>query len=58
MDFAVTLSLVRDLPQWSKREKEALEKIIRAKSGPEESSYLKLMQKHPRLREAIIRLGS
>lgn len=57
-DFAVTLSLVQDLSRWNKSEKQALVKIIRAKSGTDESSYLKLMQKHPRLRKAMIKLGS
>lgn len=57
-DFAVTLSLVEDLPLWSQSEKQALLRIIRAKAGTDESKYLKLMQKHTRLRKAIIKLGS
>jgi len=57
-DFAVTLSLVEDLTQWNEVEKKALGKIIRAKAAADESSYLKLMQKHARLRRALIRLGS
>jgi hypothetical protein len=57
-DFAVTLSLVEDLTQWNEVEKKALGKIIRAKAASDESSYLKLMQKHARLRRALIRLGS
>jgi hypothetical protein len=57
-DFAVTLSLVDDLSRWNKVEKEALVKIIRAKATSDESAYLKLMQKHVRLRAAMIRLGS
>jgi hypothetical protein len=57
-DFAVTLTLVADLREWSDAEKRALVRIIRAKSGSDESSYLKLMQKHARLRRAIINLGS
>ena len=57
-DFAVTLSLVEDLREWSAAEKRALVKVIRAKAGLDESSYLKLMQKHARLRKAIIKLGS
>jgi len=32
--------------------------IVRAKHGPEESRYLRLLQKNPRLRRAILRLGS
>jgi hypothetical protein len=57
-DFAVTLSLVKDLSEWSDSEKRALVRIIRAKAGADEGSYLKLMQKHARLRRELIRLGS
>ncbi|HEV7683744.1 MAG TPA: hypothetical protein VGO68_16570 [Pyrinomonadaceae bacterium] len=57
-DFACALSLVDDLRKWSAEEKRALAKIIRAKAASDESSYLKLMQKHARLRQAIIKLGS
>lgn len=57
-DFSVALSLVEDLSQWNVVEKEALVKIIRAKAASDESSYLKLMQKHARLRSALIRIGS
>ena len=56
-DFAVVLSLV-DVRHWSDAEKRALVKVIRAKAGPDESTYLKLMQEHTRLRKEIIRLGS
>ena len=57
-DFAAALSLVADLRQWSDAEKLALAKVIHAKAGLEESNYLKLMQKHARLRRKIIDLGS
>jgi hypothetical protein len=57
-DFAVTLSLVEGLQRWGQDEKQVLVKIIRAKAASDESSYLKLMQKHARLRKAMIKLGS
>lgn len=57
-DFAVTLSLVEDLSRWSAAEKDTLVEVIRAKAGLDESRYLKLMQKHTRLRKAIVKLGS
>jgi hypothetical protein len=57
-DFAVTLSLLDDLNEWTEDEKQALLRIIRAKARADESRYLKLMQKHPRLRAALIKLGS
>ena len=57
-DFAVTLSLADDLNDWTQTQKQALRTIIRVKAGTDESRYLKLMQKHERLRAAIIKLGS
>jgi hypothetical protein len=57
-NFAVTLSLVKDLARWNQNEKQALLKIIQAKVGKDESQYLKLMQRHARLRKAFLRLGS
>jgi hypothetical protein len=57
-DFAVALSLVEDLSDWSDAEKRALAHVIKAKAALDESRYLKLMQKHARLRKALIRLGS
>jgi hypothetical protein len=56
-DFAVTLSVVDDLNGWSAEQRSALAQVIRAKAADDESSYLKLMQKHERLRAAVIRLG-
>lgn len=56
-DFAVALSPI-DLSEWDNDEKRALVKVIRAKAGLDEMRYLKLMQKHSRLRSAIIKLGS
>jgi hypothetical protein len=46
------------LSRWSNSEREALVGIIRAKAGADESRYLKLMQKHMRLRREMIKLGS
>jgi hypothetical protein len=57
-DFAAALSLVKDLGDWSEDEQRALVRIIRAKAGREEARYLKLMQRHERLRQAIIKFGS
>jgi hypothetical protein len=57
-DFAVTLALVGDVSHWTSSEKRMLAKIIRAKAGPDEGAYLKLMQKHARLRRALLQLGS
>jgi len=57
-DFAAALSMIGDLREWSDAEKQALARVIQAKAGLDESIYLKLMQKHTRLRQTIIDLGS
>jgi hypothetical protein len=57
-DFATVLLLMPDLPRWTSEEKSALGEIIAAKAGRTELRYLRLLQKHPRLRAAILELGS
>jgi hypothetical protein len=57
-ELAPALALIPDLKRWSKSEKDQLAKIIRAKASPNESNYLRLLQRHPRLRSEIIRIGS
>jgi hypothetical protein len=57
-NFAVTLSLVRDLKRWKPHEKRLLVAIIRAKAGPTETRYLRLLEQHTRLRGALLELGS
>ena len=47
-----------DLKAWSADEKKLLEGIVRTKMGVEETTYLKLMRRHGRLRREIINLGS
>ena len=56
--FAELLTVVGDLPRWTQGEKQALAKVIRARAALDESTYLKVMQKHARLRSAMIKLGS
>ncbi len=57
-DFAPILSLIPDLSSWTDAEKQALCQIVRAKVAPDEMKYLHLLQRHRRLREALLRLGS
>jgi hypothetical protein len=57
-DFAPVLYQISDLNDWTRIEKEQLVAIIKAKVGPHETTYLKRLQKHERLRRAIISLGS
>jgi hypothetical protein len=43
---------------WSADEKSAVDAILKAKYSADESRYLRLMQRHPRLRSACLKLGS
>jgi hypothetical protein len=57
-DFAVLSTMIPNLGRWTAEEKRQLVQIIQAKAGPDEAKYLKLMQKHARLQQEVIRLGS
>jgi hypothetical protein len=57
-EVAVALALIPDLERWSGAEKHLLARIIRAKVSGDEAQYLKLQQRHERLRAAFIKLGS
>lgn len=57
-NLALVLDMIPDLSRWTRDEKRDLAAILRAKSGPNESRYLRLMQRHERLRDDFIRLGS
>jgi hypothetical protein len=57
-DWSLLLALIPDLSRWSDDEKRALAEITRAKAAPQETSYLRLLQKHIKLRKAIIKLGT
>ena len=57
-DLSLVLALIQDLNRWSADEKRGVVRIIRAKGSADEARYLRLMQKHRRLRAAMIRLGS
>lgn len=57
-DLALVLALIPDLARWSAEEKQAVVRIIRAKAGADEAHYLKLLQRHARLRDQLIKLGS
>jgi hypothetical protein len=57
-NFAVLSTMIPDLGRWTTEEKQQLVRIIEAKAGRDEAKYLKLMQKHARLRHEVIRLGS
>ena len=57
-NYAMLTALIPDLARWSPAEKKLLLEIIHAKSAPNEMRYLRLLQKHSRLREALLKLGS
>lgn len=57
-NFALVLGLVPELSSWTSEEKEALVQVIRAKAARDEMRYLHLMQRHPRLRAALLKIGS
>lgn len=57
-DLALVLALIPDLGRWSQAEKKSIAGIVRAKTGTDESEYLRKLQKQARLREAIIALGA
>ena len=57
-NLALVLDLIPDLARWPREEMTGLEAIARAKAGREEMRYLSLLQRHERLRKALIRIGS
>jgi hypothetical protein len=57
-NFALVLADVPGLRAWTREEKEGLVRIIRAKAKPNEMLYLRLTQRHRRLRSALLTLGS
>jgi hypothetical protein len=57
-ELALLLALIPGLSRWTEDEKEALRSIVRAKAGADEIRYVRLLGRHRRLREEIIRLGS
>lgn len=57
-DFAMVLSLAPELRSWSVPEKQRLVEILRAKAGRDEMKYLHQLQRHAKLRETMLRLGS
>ena len=57
-NFAVAFALVGDLFSWTRKEKDALVQIIRAKAARDEMKFLHLTQTHARLRDALLKMGS
>ena len=57
-NFAPLLALLPEITRWSNREKRLLAEVIRAKAGPDETAYLRLLQQHGALSEALRALAS
>jgi hypothetical protein len=57
-NFAVVLALVPGVARWTPNDKRALIAVIRAKAGSDESKYLRLLQRHETLRDALLKVGS
>jgi hypothetical protein len=56
-DLSLVLALIPGLPEWTRREKQKVLQIVRAKTEADESNYARLLNQHPKLRTAIIKLG-
>ncbi|MEO6392079.1 MAG: hypothetical protein ABIP75_09530 [Pyrinomonadaceae bacterium] len=57
-NWAAVLFLIDELGDWSSAEKKLTARMIRAKGSGTEAQYLELMQKHARLRNSLLALGS
>jgi hypothetical protein len=55
--LALALSVISDLGKWTDKEKAGAAKVLRAKEKGSEADYLRLMQRHARLRSAFLKLG-
>ena len=56
--LAVVLDLVSSIAGWSPAERRAVADILEAKSGTSEGRYIRLLQRHERLRKELLSLGS
>jgi hypothetical protein len=57
-NLALVLALIPDLSSWMREQKDALVEIMRTKAKPDEMTYLHLTQRHEKLRDALLKLGS
>ncbi len=55
--LALVLSVIPGVASWSPAEKKVVAAILRAKERGSETHYLRLMQRHDRLRAAFLKLG-
>jgi len=57
-NLSLVLGMIPGIAKWNPAEKALAVRIIRAKAGADEALYLKLMQRHGALRQALIGFGS
>jgi hypothetical protein len=57
-DLALVLAMIPDLSGWSKEEKSAIRQIVQAKTGTDELRYVRLLQRHQKLRDGLRTIGS
>jgi hypothetical protein len=57
-NLSLVLAMIPVIAKWNPSEKAWAARIIRAKAGADEALYLRLMQRHGALRQALIRFGS
>jgi hypothetical protein len=56
-DFALVLRMMGGLSRWSKEEKQAIKRIVHAKATADEREYVRLLQRHQKLRDGVRRMG-
>lgn len=57
-NLALVFAIIPNLTEWSSSERALAARVVRAKAGADEALYLKLLQRHAVLRDALIRFGS
>jgi hypothetical protein len=51
--LAPLLAVIKDLPEWSKKDKKILLRIIKSRAAIREKGFVQLMQRHKRLKDSL-----
>jgi hypothetical protein len=57
-NLSLVLAMIPNISKWDSSDRTLAARLIRAKASGDEALYLKLMQKHPAVRDAFILFGS
>jgi len=57
-DLAMVLAMIPGLSRWSKDEKSAIRRLVRAKTSSDELDYVKQLQDHQKLRDGLRMIGA